>query len=90
MDREREKMKKITYAASAIGLTIMSIAWLAEAKLGPTVTPPHLVYNPQAKVYQLQDRTPYANQTLEQKMLTMQSINRHEGQLASRATGVAQ
>lgn len=83
-------MKKITFAASAIGLAIMGIAWLAEATLGPTCPPPHLIYNPQAKVYQLQDRTPYASQTLEQKMLTMQSINRHEGQLATRATGAAQ
>jgi hypothetical protein len=80
-------MKTMTIAASAIGLTLMGTAWLAEAKLDPIVTPPHLICNPQAKVYPLHEQTPYAKQTLEQKMLTM--LNRHEGQLATRATGTA-
>lgn len=83
-------MKRMTLAASAIGLALIGCAWLAEAKLSPTVTPPHLTYNPQAKVYQLEAPTSYANQTLEQKLLTIRSINRHEGQLATQASPAAQ
>lgn len=79
-------MKRLPIVAAAIGLAMVGIAWLAEAKLNPTVPPPHLVYNPQTKVYQLQDSTPYANQTLEQKLLTIHSIARHEGQLDTQAT----
>lgn len=82
-------MRKITAAASFIGLALFSISWLAEAKLGSTVFPSHLIYNSQTKVYQLHDQTQFANQTLEQKMLTVQSINRHEGQLAAQDTGGA-
>jgi len=79
-----EKMKKISAAASFVGLTLLGIAWLAEAKLNAPVPSPHLVYNSETKVYQLHDQTQYANQTLEQKMLTIQSINRNEGQLAAK------
>lgn len=79
-----KKMKKISVAASLIGLALLGIAWLAEANLTPSVPSPHLIYNPTAKVYQLHDQTQYANQTLEQKMLTMQSISRNEGELAAK------
>ena len=77
-------MKKISVAASFIGLALLGISWLAEAKLTQSAPSPHLVYNPAAKVYQLHDQTQYANQTLEQKMLTMQSISHNEGHLAAK------
>jgi len=77
-------MKKITAAAFFVGLTLLGISWLAEAKLNAPPPSPHLVYNSEAKVYQLHDQTQYANQTLEQKLLTLQSINRNEGLLAAK------
>ena len=83
-------MKRITIAASAIGLAMVGIAWLAEAKLDPAAPPPHLLYNPQVQVYQLQDLTSFANQTLEQKMLTIKSISRHEGLLADKDRAAGQ
>lgn len=77
-------MKKFTAAASFVGMTLLGISWLAEAKLNAPVPSPHLVYNSEANVYQLHDQAQYANQTLEQKMLTIQSINRNEEQLAAK------
>lgn len=76
-------MKKITMAASCLGLALFGISWLAEAKLNTPVSSPQMVYNPAAKVYQLHGPTQFANQTLEQKMLAMQAINRHQGRLAA-------
>ena len=83
-------MKELSMAASVVGLAVVGIAWLDGAKLDMTVTPPHLIYNPQAKVYQLDEQTSYANQTLEQKLLTVQTITRHEGRLAPHPKTVAQ
>lgn len=77
-------MKKITAVASFVGLTLLGISWLAEAKHDSPHPAPHLIYNSTAKVYQLHDQTQYANQTLEQKMLTLQSITRNEGLLATK------
>jgi len=78
-------MKKVTAAASLVGLTLLGISWLAEANHNTPVSSPKLVYNPAAKVYQLHGPTQFADQTLEQKMLAIQAINRHQGQLAAEA-----
>jgi len=78
-------MKKIIAAASFVGLALLGISFLAEAKLNAPVSHPHLVYNSEDKVYHLQEQTSYANQTLEQKMLTMQSITRNEELLAAKS-----
>lgn len=77
-------MKKNIAAASFVGLTLLGISLLAEAKLNAPVTLPHLVYNSEDKIYQLHERTQYASQTLEQKLLTMQSITRNEELLAAK------
>lgn len=77
-------MKEITFVASIVGVAMISIAWLAEAKLSTLISSPLLSYNRETKVYQLHDHTPYASQTLEQKLLTIQSINRQEKQLAAK------
>lgn len=79
-------MTKIIAAASFVGLTLLGISLLAEAKLSAPVTLPHLIYNSADKIYQLHEQTPYANLTLEQKMLTMQSITRNEEMLAPKTT----
>lgn len=77
-------MKKITAAIAFGTLPLLGLAWLSEAKLNVPVPSPHLVYNSTTKVYQLHNQTPYANQSLEQKMLTIQSITRNEGMLAAK------
>lgn len=75
-------MKIAAVTTTLFGLCL-GIAWLAEAGFNQNVTPPHLVYDSKHHVYQRHDQTPYANLPLEQKLLTIQSISRQEGQLAA-------
>lgn len=77
-------MKKICAAITFGIVPLLSLAWLSEAKLNTPPTSPHLVYDSATKVYQLHDQVQYANQSLEQKMLTIQSITRNEGLLAAK------
>lgn len=82
-------MGKITFTVSMISLVMVGLSWLAEARLSLPVVPAHLTYNSETNVYQLQDPVQFANQTLEQRLLTIRSINRHEEQMATKAHRIA-
>ncbi|MDD5759975.1 MAG: hypothetical protein PHI06_12950 [Desulfobulbaceae bacterium] len=77
-------MKKISAAITFGIVPLLGLAWLSEAKLNTLPPSPHLVYDSATKVYQLHEQVQYANQSLEQKMLTIQSITRNEGLLAAK------
>jgi len=78
------KNKSIALLGVVLGMT--GLAWMAEARVSSSFKPVQLVYNPQNRVYQYREQTQFANHSLEQKLLTIQFITRHEDQLATKSS----
>ncbi|MBA3015043.1 MAG: hypothetical protein KKD63_00610 [Proteobacteria bacterium] len=74
-------MRKIVLSCGVVGM--IGLVWLAESRGGYDLNSRDLVYNPATRVYQHQSQGQFANQSLEQKLLTILFINRHQDQLAS-------
>lgn len=78
-------MRSISFASLCSVFGLIGVVCLVDARVDHLSIVTDVVYDSKTKVYQHQEQRQFANHSLEQKMLTIQFITRHDDQLATKA-----